>query len=326
MNTSDIDQLIDPVSGLSLIQIDARLISNDGKEYPIINGIPRFVDESHYSSDFGIQWNKFPTTQLDSKNGKALSRDRLARCLNGHIDELCGKRVLEAGSGSGRFTEILAGKGAFLHTFDSSLAIEANFKNNNFFQNIVFAQADISNCPFMKNSYDFVICLGVVQHTPDPEKTITTLYELVKPGGYLIFDHYLFKWRNILPPPIGIASNIYRPIILKLPQKQRMNAVKKIVDFWFPFHWKFRNYQFAQRILRRISPVLFYWGNLDLGSKEQFYEFALLDTHDSLTDKFKHHRTKSQLSKTLDILGALDIKVSHAGNGLEVFCQRPISD
>jgi len=171
-----------------------------------------------------------------------------------------------------------------------------------------------------------VICLGVVQHTPNPEKTIKKLYEYVKPGGYLVFDHYLFKLRDILPPPIGIATNLYRPILLKIPQKRRMNAVKKIVDFWFPVHWKFRNNLFLQRILRRLSPVLFYWGNLDLGSKEEFYEFALLDTHDSLTDTFKHHRTKSQLSKTLVNLGALNMKVVRAGNGLEVFCQRPVTD
>ncbi len=134
MNTLNIDQLIDPFTGSCLVQTDGRLISTDGNEYPIVNGIPRFVDVSHYSSDFGIQWNRFPVTQLDSKNGKALSRDRLARCLNGHFDELCGKRVLEAGSGSGRFTEILARKGAILHTLDSSIAIEANFKNNNLFE------------------------------------------------------------------------------------------------------------------------------------------------------------------------------------------------
>ena len=326
MNTTDINHLVDPISGSCLMSINGRLISTDGNKYPIINGIPRFVDESHYSADFGIQWNKFPVAQLDSKNGKAFSRDRLVRCLNGHFDELCEKRVLEAGSGSGRFTEIIANTGAILHTFDSSLAIEANFQNNKFFENILFAQADIYKCPFRKKSYDFVICLGVVQHTPDPEKTIAKLYELVKPGGYLVFDHYLFKWRNVLPPPIGIASNIYRPLILKMPQKQRMNAVKKIVDFWFPIHWKFRNYLFFQRILRRISPVLFYWGNFDLGSKEHFYEISFLDTHDSLTDVFKHHRTKSQLLKTLEILGASHIKVSHAGNGLEVFCQRPRRD
>ena len=75
MNTSDINQLIDPIGGSNLIEIDGRLISTDGNEYPILNGIPRFVDKSHYSSGFGIQWNRFPVTQLDSKNGKTLSSE-----------------------------------------------------------------------------------------------------------------------------------------------------------------------------------------------------------------------------------------------------------
>ena len=33
--------------------------------------------------------------------------------------------------------------------------------------------------PFKPMQYDIVICLGVIQHTPNPEKTIKKLYEQV---------------------------------------------------------------------------------------------------------------------------------------------------
>jgi 2-polyprenyl-3-methyl-5-hydroxy-6-metoxy-1,4-benzoquinol methylase len=38
-----------------------------------------------------------------------------------------------------------------------------------------------------------VVCLGVIQHTPDPEKTIKCLFEKVKPGGVLVIDHYIWR-------------------------------------------------------------------------------------------------------------------------------------
>ena len=35
-----------------------------------------------------------------------------------------------------------------------------------------------------------VVCLGVVQHTPQPEETLAALAGYVKPGGLLAIDHY----------------------------------------------------------------------------------------------------------------------------------------
>jgi hypothetical protein len=54
-----------------------------------------------------------------------------------------------------------------------------------------------------------------------------------------------------------------------------------------------------------------------------YYEWALLDTHDATTDRFKHLRKPRQIEKQLHKLGATDIVVSKGGNGIEVFCRRP---
>jgi len=325
MNKYNFIKYIDPISREYLNECEGFLYSQSGNKYVIKNSIPRFVKGIHYSDDFGIQWTNFSKTQIDSFNGTNLSYQRLSRIMNGFLDRLNGKNILEVGSGSGRFTEILASKGGIINTIDSSNAIDVNFNNNSTrFNNILYAQADLYNCPFNSNSFDFVVCIGVVQHTPSPELTIRKLYELVKPGGHLILDHYLFKLRNILPPPIGIATNLYRPCILNFVKKEnRLFIVEKIVKFWFPIHWKFRNYKLVQRILRRVSPVHFYWGNLQLNSKEQYLEYALLDTHDSLTDKFKHHKTLDYLNKFIKSLGAINLNVSLDGNGIEIICKKP---
>ena len=52
-------------------------MSPEGQEYPIINGVPRFVEEDNYSNSFGEQWNTYLTTQLDSYNGKKISEEEL---------------------------------------------------------------------------------------------------------------------------------------------------------------------------------------------------------------------------------------------------------
>ena len=47
---------------------DSELIDKSGNKFPIINGIPRFVDITNYAESFGFQWNIFSEVQLDKKN------------------------------------------------------------------------------------------------------------------------------------------------------------------------------------------------------------------------------------------------------------------
>ena len=147
---------------------------NEVIKYPIVEDIPRFVDRENYASAFGFQWQQFHSTQLDSTSGLSISEDRLTRILGFPLKKLKGLRVLEAGSGSGRFTEILLKYGAILDTFDYSIACEAN-KTNHPLANI--AQADIRKMPYRDSYYDVVICIGVLQHTPSPEQSIECLFE-----------------------------------------------------------------------------------------------------------------------------------------------------
>lgn len=321
----DLTCLRDPMNGDILVSSCGSLISRRGYTYPIIRGIPRFVSEENYGDDFGFQWNMFPKTQLDSTTGLNISESRLARCLRGNLQQLKGKKVLEAGSGAGRFTELLLKYGAIVHSFDYSNAVEANARNNGDHKNLVLVQADIRHIPFPNSSYDYVICLGVLQHTPNPEESIKCLWEMVGQGGALVIDHYLWKLRMVLPPPIGCAETVYRQLVLKLPHKVRFKFIKAVTDFWFPWHWRFRESLIMQRVLRRVSPVHFYYPNIKLRDRQMYYEWALLDTHDGTTDFYKHGRKPNQITKLLEEIGATDIVVEVGGNGVEGFCRKGTS-
>jgi SAM-dependent methyltransferase len=316
--------LVDPVDGSSL-ELDEKnqMRSRRGTTYPVIRGIPRFVSSENYAQAFGDQWNRFPRTQLDSHTGLTLSKDRLARCMRGKLPDVRGKRVLEAGSGAGRFTEVLLKHGALLDSFDYSNAVEANFANNGSDANLTLVQADIRHIPFPKEAYDYVVCLGVLQHTPDPEESIRSLWSMVKPGGALVIDHYRWKVRNFLPPPFGVAGIVYRRYFLSLPKERQYDAVKRVFDFWFPWVWRFRDSKIIQFVLSRLNPIVNYYPHFGLRDRNMYYEWMLLDTHDAMTDVFKHRRTPTHIAATLKALGGVNIIVSKGGNGVEAYAEKP---
>lgn len=319
-------RLVDPQTAEALIAVgnDCLLAESSRQEYPIVNGLPRFVAQENYASAFGNQWNRFPKTQLDSHSGIPLSEQRLARCMRGNLNDVDGKKVLEAGSGAGRFTEVLLKYGAQLDSFDYSNAVEANAANNGTSDRLTLVQADIRHMPFPKSDYDFVICLGVLQHTPNPEQSIHSLWQMVSPGGSLVFDHYRWKLRNFMPPPFGVAGLLYRRYFLGLTKDRQFSAVKRAYDFWFPWIWRFRESKLAQFLLSRLTPIVCYYPHFGLRDKHMYYEWMLLDTHDAMTDVYKHRRSPRQIRRLLKDLGAVDINVSTGGNGVEAYCRKAL--
>lgn len=316
-------RLVDPETLAPMDLTDGNYIGRDDRRYPIIDGIPRFVPEENYASPFGRQWQLFPNTQLDSYTGIPLSEKRLARCFGGNLEELRGKIVLEAGSGAGRFTEVLLKHGAVVDSFDFSTAVKANAANNGARPCLTLVQADIRHMPFRTATYDFVVCLGVLQHTPDPEESIRALWSRLKPGGVLVFDHYRRKIRNYLPPPLGAAAIGYRWYFLRCKPEKQFEAVKRVFDFWFPVVWRYRRSKAIQFLLSRLTPIVNYYPHFGLRDRETYYEWMLLDTHDAMTDVYKHRRTSRALRHFLESLQAQDIRTAHAGNGVEVVCRKP---
>src|SRR5262249_659671 len=181
---------------------DGDLCCNQGCRFAVRGGIPRFVGQITYASSFGVQWNQYPRTELDSYTGKSYSRDRLERCLGAPVESLRSKTVLECGSGAGRFTELLIQNCGALICLDLSAAVDATLRNCRSLAPYLIMQGDINASPLPQQFFDVVVCLGVVQHTSNPERTISNLARHVKPGGLLVIDHYTrdrgSRGRNLL--------------------------------------------------------------------------------------------------------------------------------
>ena len=152
------------------------------------NYVASFIDDNEYSSAFGLQWNTWVNTQLDSHTGLSITRDRTERMFGPIFHEIKGKQVLEAGCGAGRFTEILLAEGAKVTAFDISSAVYANRENNSNMENLLLFRGSVTDIPLDGEFFDVVFCPGVVQHTPNPIDTINSLWEQVIPGGWLVFE------------------------------------------------------------------------------------------------------------------------------------------
>jgi SAM-dependent methyltransferase len=312
MAESSMLDFIDPNTGTTLRVAGDALIGSNGQHYPIVDGIPRFVDSDNYAAAFGLEWTLHSKTQLDSHTGTTISSERLERCLGRPLSSLSGLRILEAGCGAGRFTELLVGAGAYVHSIDLSVAVDANRNNIGSKTNYRVAQADLRTPPFPKAAFDLVLCLGVLQHTPSPEESVRALWDMVKPGGTLVIDHY--TWSLSL---VTKLAPLYRLALTRMTPERAKVATDSLTRFFFPLHWRVRSVRPAQMLLSRPSPCLVYFKMFPELSYEQHYEFTRLDTYDHLTDRYKHLRTRAQIERVLRQLGGVDVTSAYAGNGVE---------
>jgi len=319
MQTSGWPDWCCPTDLTPLLPHERGLRCPHGETFVVIKGIPRFVSGANYADNFGAQWNRHRLTQLDSYTGMPLTQDRLLRCLGEDLwKTLAGRQVLECGCGAGRFTEILLGRGAMVTSVDLSTAVEANADNFPLGPAHRIAQADILHLPFQPRQFDVVLCLGVIQHTPQPERTIQALYEHVKPGGTLAIDHYTFTFSRITSP-----KPLLRACLKRVSPLTATKVIQRLGNVFLPLHRRARNHYPAWFLLSRISPMTTYYRMYpDLPENLQ-RDWALLDTHDSLTDWFKRLRSPRQIRATLESLGLREIWCASGGNGVEARGKRP---
>ncbi len=305
---------------------EALLTCAQGCRVPVVGEIPRFVRSDGYAAAFGRQWLTYRRTQLDSETGTPISRTRLERCLGAPLASLRGQSVLEAGCGAGRFTELLLGAGARVFACDLSRAVEANRENCRRWPEHFVCQADILDLPAADAAFDLVLCLGVIQHTPDPEATIRALAEKVNAGGRLVIDHYATPHGAARIAARFTPRALLRQALIRLPPAMATSVTTAITAAILPIHRLFWRpgaaARAARRVVRSASPVLDYYDRHPELGPSRLAEWARLDTHDALTDRYKHFRDAGQIRAAMESAGLSAIEVAEAGNGIEARARR----
>lgn len=303
-------ELYCPTDLLALSRIGDQLSCLGGHIFPISYGIPRFTGEG-YSSAFGYQWNAFPKTQFDSQTNSSITKNRVQEACGEDIwKKMNNSTILEVGCGAGRFTEILLNAGAKVYSTDLSLAVDVNLLNFPTSTHHKVIQADVAHLPFKPETFDIVFCLGVIQHTPNPEKTIKHLVDQVAPGGWLVIDHY----RNSLSWYLRTAP--FARVIMKRLQPEKALSYSRQMYYFAKSFYQFSTNRFYRKALNIVFPVVYFDNEIPELSDEFKDEWSILDTFDSLTDWHKHRRSVSQIDGFLKRLGLSEITSFEGGNGV----------
>ena len=276
--------------------------------YSVCGGIPRFVPASNYADSFGMQWNKFSRTQLDSHSGHPITAERFWAATGWKPEDLKGRWLLDIGCGSGRFAEVALSAGANVVALDYSSAVDAAAANLKQYERLHVVQGDIYALPFLQGFFDAVYSLGVLQHTPDVKKAFMALPRMLKSGGSLVVDFYRKSWKSALLPKYWL-----RPVTKRLPKTTLLRALEVLVPMMLPVSNTLAEIPVLGRLLRRIVPVANYTGVLPL-SEQQIREWALLDTFDWFSPAYDQPQTPQTVRRWLCAAGLQEIAVLHAGH------------
>jgi hypothetical protein len=136
----------------------------------------------------------------------------------------------------------------------------------------------------------------------------------------LVIDHYRRNWNHYT----GIAP-WFRVVLKRVPPRISLRFTTAAVGLLLPVHkWAAKN-RLAWSVFNRLSPVMCYYVDLPELPDSLQKEWALLDTHDSLTDWYKHFRTREQIQKFLESLGLEQLWCHEQGFVVEARGRRPVA-
>lgn len=190
------------------------LETNSGRIASFIRETQGNLDQRTVTS-FGDEWGKF----------HAFDQEDLQNAGNEYFDIVnesmlnATSIVLDAGCGSGRWTGFIADRVQHVDAVDPSQAVFAASRLLAHKKNVRISQASIDHLPFYDNTFDFILCLGVLHHIPDTEKALQDLVKKLKPGGHvLLYFYYNLENRGSFYKFLFSIVNLKRRVISSLPK------------------------------------------------------------------------------------------------------------
>lgn len=207
--------LVDPIGlrPLSLVISESdqgeilagSLCAEDGHNYRITDGIPRFVltndeEQAQTSKAFGFKWKK-----RDTYDSPAAKRNAIRWYLDKYgfesLEAWTGyfasrESVLDVGCGSGFSSSLWLDSPAWSGNTiwvgaDISEAIDVARERLGHLPNCHFVQADALQLPLPNGSFDTIFSEGVLHHTPSTQRALLSAARVLAPGGE--FHFYVYR-------------------------------------------------------------------------------------------------------------------------------------
>jgi SAM-dependent methyltransferase len=188
-----------------------------GQRWSITAGIPRLVppdlvdQQRKTASAFGWQWQHFAEQHPEFE---AQFLDWLHPI---EPESFRGKRVLDAGCGTGRHAHFAATFGAAeVVALDLSEAVDAARMNLASHPGVHVIQGDLLRPPLRTaaegGGFDLVYSIGVLHHLPDPLAGFRSLLRFVRPGGTIAVWVYGYEnngfVRHVVEPLRRVSTRI----------------------------------------------------------------------------------------------------------------------
>ena len=278
--SSDLLELLrSPVDGSKLKQENDQLVDVGGNQWPIVDGIPRFVQSEHLES-FGLQWNKYEVAHDDEDQATFAAKTGVK------LGELAGMKVLDAGCGGGRYCKVVAEAGGTVFGADHTHAVEKAAKLCSHLGNVKLMQADLKQLPFEPESFDFVFSIGVMHHDSDTKAVFDAVAKMVRPGGR--YSVWLYRrnqwWQEWLNTTLRNRTTKWKP---------------ERLERWCRFGATLGGLPIVNRTLNKVINF----------SAHPSHENRVCDTFDWWAPEFQYHHTVDELKTWFEAAGFEQLRV-----------------
>jgi SAM-dependent methyltransferase len=111
-------------------------------------------------------------------------RFRIGELLLKRLGPGTGRRLLDAGCGSGYWCHLLAERGFVVHGVDASFGMLETAKEVGEATSLTLG--DVRALPYGDATFDAAISIEVIRYLPDPDRALRELHRVLKPGGIAV--------------------------------------------------------------------------------------------------------------------------------------------
>ena len=268
--------------------------------FPVANGLPILLpdaaDADATQQAFARQWElqsagTYETDTIYGETAEAELQSFLDRFGIRSPSELAGRRILDVGCGSGRLTRNLAvwAPDAVVIGGDRSQSAHIAYRKCAGMPNVRVAQFDLYAPPFQPAVFDLIYADGVIPHVPDPERAVTALDRLLRPGGQM----FVWIYPRRFSPYRLLRDALVRPHALPLVVQRGIEwgvgtPLWLAFKVWEPFR----------------------------GSRRRSWREVVFQIHDNLAPEFQHRRTPAEMAACFREMGYVDIRPSPPETGI----------
>ncbi len=219
--------------------ISASLVCLSGHTFPVTGGIPRLLvrdrlteAQKQTQDSYSEQWRRTPDFGYEAKTKEFRIKqflDRFGWENPRNINEFLSAKqsILDAGTGLGWHVKFYAEqtKGEVFGV-DISQSIDVAYKHIRCLPNAHLVQSDLTNLPFRKNSFEFIVSDGVLHHTPDTETSFKYLVPFLRANGEIAV--YIYKKKG---PVREFCDDYIRSFTTGLSAEECYRVAESITKF-----------------------------------------------------------------------------------------------